>query len=33
MNKPGVIADAWHIFDPDDMKDLTGIIYGGLGIA
>lgn len=33
MNKPGVILDAWHMFDPSDVKDLAGITYGGLGIA
>lgn len=31
MNEPGVIADAWHIFDPSDMRSLDGIIYGSLG--
>ena len=33
MNNPGIIADAWHIFDPADVRNLDGIIYEGLGVG
>ncbi|MEX0799604.1 MAG: nucleotide sugar dehydrogenase [Dehalococcoidia bacterium] len=33
MNHPAVIADAWHIFDREDIAALDGIIYGGLGVG
>lgn len=33
MNKPGIIADAWYIFDPADIRNLDGIIYQGLGVG
>jgi UDP-N-acetyl-D-mannosaminuronic acid dehydrogenase len=33
MNRPAVIADAWHIFDRQDVEALDGIIYGGLGVG
>ena len=33
MNRPGVIADAWHTFDPRDMAALDGVFYGGLGVG
>jgi len=33
MNKPAIIADAWHIFDPNDVRSLDGVIYGGLGVG
>ena len=29
MNKPAVFIDDWHIFEPEDVKGLDGIIYGG----
>ena len=31
MNKPAIIIDAWHIFEPLYFKRQEGILYGGLG--
>ena len=33
MNKPAVFFDGWHIFDPADIRSLSGVIYGGLGVG
>jgi len=33
MNKPAVLFDGWHIFDPADVRSLSGVIYGGLGVG
>jgi UDP-N-acetyl-D-mannosaminuronic acid dehydrogenase len=33
MNRPGVIADAWHTFDRRDLEALDGVFYGGLGVG
>ncbi len=30
-NKPAVFIDGWHIFEPEDIKRLPGIVYGGIG--
>ena len=31
MNKPAVFLDSWHTFDPEEIKNIKGIYYGGLG--
>ncbi len=31
MNRPGVFIDTWHIFDPLEIKQHRGILYGGVG--
>jgi nucleotide sugar dehydrogenase len=31
MNKPAVFIDTWNNFNPVDMKQHAGILYGGLG--
>jgi UDP-N-acetyl-D-mannosaminuronate dehydrogenase len=33
MNKPAVLFDGWHIFDPVAVRSLGGVIYGGLGVG
>ena len=30
LNKPAVFIDVWHIFNPKDMREFDGVIYGGL---
>ena len=32
MNKPSLFIDTWRIFDPHEIKQIKGILYGGLGI-
>ncbi len=29
--KPAVFIDGWHLFDPEKMKTIDGVSYGGLG--
>lgn len=31
MNLPAVFIDGWHIFEPEDINSVDGIIYGGVG--
>lgn len=31
MKHPAVFIDGWHIFDPEKMKIIDGVSYGGLG--
>lgn len=31
MKKPAIFLDSWHIFDPEEIKNIKGIFYGGLG--
>ena len=31
MNKPAVFLDSWHVFNPQEIKNIKGILYGGLG--
>jgi len=33
MRKPAVIFDCWNIFDPIEVKQIRGILYGGLGVG
>jgi UDP-N-acetyl-D-mannosaminuronic acid dehydrogenase len=30
-NRPVVVIDGWHIFNPDDLAQLDGVIYGCIG--
>ncbi len=32
MNKPSIFIDAWRIFDPHEIKQIKGVLYGGLGV-
>lgn len=32
MNKPAVLIDGWRIFNPEDIRELEGIIYGGVDV-
>ena len=32
MNKPSILIDTWRNFDPIEIKQIKGILYGGLGI-
>lgn len=31
MNLPGVFIDGWHLFEPEDVKSIDGVLYGGVG--
>jgi UDP-N-acetyl-D-mannosaminuronic acid dehydrogenase len=31
MNKPAILIDSWNNFDPMDIKQHEGVLYGGLG--
>jgi UDP-N-acetyl-D-mannosaminuronic acid dehydrogenase len=31
MKSPGVFIDGWHIFNPDDLRAMPNILYGGVG--
>jgi UDP-N-acetyl-D-mannosaminuronic acid dehydrogenase len=33
MNHPALIFDGWHIFEPADIKAISGIIYAGTGVG
>lgn len=33
MNQPAVLFDGWHIFDPDEVRAVEGVVYGGLGVG
>lgn len=32
MNRPALFLDCWHIFPPDKIKNLPGVVYSGLGM-
>lgn len=31
MRKPAIFIDCWHLFEPTVIKDVEGILYGGVG--
>ncbi len=31
LKKPAVFIDGWHMYDPDEIKAVSGIHYGGVG--
>ena len=31
MKKPSFFFDGWHIFEPNDIRKIEGVTYGGLG--
>ena len=33
MSRPAVYCDCWHIFSPDDVKQIEGVTYVGLGFT
>ena len=32
MKKPSIFIDTWHIFEPSEIKQLKGVLYGGIGV-
>jgi UDP-N-acetyl-D-mannosaminuronic acid dehydrogenase len=32
MKSPSIFIDTWHIFEPSEIKQLKGVLYGGIGV-
>lgn len=33
MNRPAIYCDCWHVFSPEDVRQIQGVTYLGLGFA